>query len=537
MKTKLYVFLTVVILASMVLAGCQPKYTPRTGLLWTRDLRQAVAAAVDREAIVDRVFQGRNIPAYSPVPKGFASEKDSFLDKYGTRNLQMAKDLLKAAGYTTKNKFAFDLWYPPDHYGVETVDVMQVIKEQVEETGLATVSLQTQNWAEYVDSFVAGQLPFFILGWFPDFVDEETWTSPWADCEQSKGNGVFYCDKTAMQPALEKARAETDPAKRVDEYKTVQDLFASEVPIIPLFWEPEFITIRNGVQGVAIGAPFEFNYNVLSFAADYKSASGSPDTIIIGTTDAVNSLDPQDAYATHDWEILKNTGHALLSYKPGTAELVPGAADTYEASADGMTYTFHLNHNIKFADGTPLTSAAYKIAFDRWGLGGQVGFLPLTYVKSVETPDDYTVVYHLTGAYGFFPAIAATPPFIPGNPKDIPEKEIKQIIPVLDGIGPYKMTSYKPGEQLVLEANDQYYGADKPIIKQVIIKYFSDPTTMANAVEAGQIDIAWRILGPVEATRLKSVSGLTVMTIDAPALRYMVFNCSMEIPAVTTPTK
>jgi len=72
-----------------------------------------------------------------------------------------------------------------------------------------------------------------------------------------------------MQAALEKARAEVDAAKRIEEYKQVQDLIADEVPIIPLFWEPEFITYRNGVEGVTIGAPFEFNYNVLSFAADY----------------------------------------------------------------------------------------------------------------------------------------------------------------------------------------------------------------------------------------------------------------------------
>ena len=95
-----------------------------------------------------------------------------------------------------------ELWYPPEHYGVETADVMQVIKEQIEETGLATVNLQSQNWAEYVDSFVAGSFPFFILGWFPDFVDEETWTSPWADCEQSKGNGGFYCIKKKCSPRL-----------------------------------------------------------------------------------------------------------------------------------------------------------------------------------------------------------------------------------------------------------------------------------------------------------------------------------------------
>jgi peptide/nickel transport system substrate-binding protein len=47
---------------------------------------------------------------------------------------------------------------------------------------------------------------------------------------------------------------------------------------------------------------------------------------------------------------------------------------------------------------------------------------------------------------------------------------------------------------------------------------------MSNAVEKGEIDVAWRTLGPVEAIRLQSVSGLTVTTINAPTLRYLVFN-------------
>jgi peptide/nickel transport system substrate-binding protein len=43
-------------------------------------------------------------------------------------------------------------------------------------------------------------------------------------------------------------------------------------------------------------------------------------------------------------------------------------------------------------------------------------------------------------------------------------------------------------------------------------------------VEKGEIDVAWRTLGPVESTRLQSVEGLTVEKIDAPTLRYLVFN-------------
>ncbi|HAF62502.1 MAG TPA: hypothetical protein DCK95_09270 [Anaerolineaceae bacterium] len=498
--------------------------TPATPL-WTKELRQAIAAAIDREVIVDRVFEGRNTPAYGMVPPSYPYATEPFQDKYGTRDLEMAKQLLQDAGYSEDNPFVFDLWYPPEHYGTTTADVMQVIKEQLEETGMMVVNLQSQNWAEYVDGFVAGEAPFFMLGWFPDFTDPDNWLTPFASCLQSPDNGVNYCNEE-MDALLMEAATSVDPAKREELYQQIGELYAEDVPTIPLFWEPEYITFRTGIEGVAIGGSFEFNYNVLSFTEDAAPASGDFDTIIIGTTDEVNSLDADDAYATHDWEIIKNTGMALMGYTPGTTELIPAAAAAFpEVSDDGLTYTFTLKDGLAFADGTPLTAEDYVYSWDRLNaLEGQVSGLVQVYVESVEAPDAATVVYHLKSPIGFFSALAATAPFVAVNPNTFAMDAINSYPDTLDGIGPYRMVSNVPGEQLVLEANPFYTGEDAAKIKNVIIKYFADPTTMGNAVEKGEIDIAWRTLGPVESTRLSGIEGLTVQKVDAPSLRYMVFN-------------
>jgi len=560
MKSKtLYTLIAVLVLASMVLAACapaapapaveepvveepvveepvaeepaaeepaaeEPAGVPDREFLWTAPLREAVAAAIDREVIVDRVFEGRNVPAYHMVPEGYPYATEPFLDKFGTRDLDMAIELVKSEGYTEEMPFEFVLWYPPEHYGTTTADVMQVIKEQLEETGVMKVELKSMNWAEYVDGFVAGELPFFILGWFPDFADPENWLSPFASCLQSPDNGVFYCNEE-MDALLLAAASSADPTEREELYQQIGDLYAEEVPTLPLFWEPEFVSYRDGVEGVVVGAPFEFNYHVLSYGADAQPAAGNTDTIIIGTTDEVNSLDAQDAYATHDWEVIKNTGMALMSYTPGTSELVPGAAAEYpEVSEDGLTYTFKLKEGLKFSDGTPVTAQTYVDSWNRLNtLEGQVSGLIQLYVDSVEAVDELTVVYNLKASFGFFPALAATAPFVVSNPNDFPNDEIMQFPENLDGIGAYHMISHTPGQQMVLEANPEYLG-EAPAIKTVIIRYFADPTTMSNAIEKGEIDVAWRTLGPVEAIRLQSVEGVTVDKVDAPALRYMVFN-------------
>jgi len=555
MKSKtLYTLIAVLVLASMALAACapaapapaveepvaeepmeeepaaeepmaeEPAGIPDREFLWTQPLREAVAAAIDREVIVDRVFEGRNVPAYHMVPVGYPYATEPFLDKFGTRDLDMAIELVKSEGYTEDMPFEFVLWYPPEHYGTTTADVMQVIKEQLEETGVMKVELKSMNWAEYVDGFVAGELPFFILGWFPDFADPENWLSPFASCLQSPDNGVFYCNEE-MDALLLAAASSADPAEREDLYNQIGELYAEDVPTLPLFWEPEFVSYRDGVEGVVVGPPFEFNYNVLSFGADAQPAAGNTDTIIIGTTDEVNSLDAQDAYATHDWEIIKNTGMALLSYTPGTSELVPGAAAEFpQVSEDGLTYTFKLKEGLKFADGTAVTAQTYVDSWNRLNtLEGQVSGLIQLYVESVEAVDDLTVAYNLKATFGFFPALAATAPFVVSNPAEFAADAINQFPEKLDGIGAYRMVSFEPGQQMVLEANPEYLG-EAPAIKTVIVRYFADPTTMSNAIEKGEIDVAWRTLGPVEAIRLQSVDAVTVDKVDAPALRYMVFN-------------
>lgn len=545
---KLYALIAAVMLLSMLLAACAPAATEAPAEpapaeptavpaateaptaepphpLWNKELKQAIAAAIDREVIVDRVFEGRNIPAYHMVPEGYQFATEPFLDKYGVRDLELSKQILTDLGYTADAPFTFDLWYPPEHYGTTTADVMQVIKEQLEETGLMKVNLKSMNWAEYVDGFVAGQLPFFMLGWFADFADPENWLSPFASCLQSPDNGVNYCNEE-MDALLLAAASSADEDEREALYQQIGELYAEEVPTLPLFWEPEFVTYRDGVEGVLIGAPFEFNYNMLSFTADAVPASGSTDTIIIGTTDEVNSLDSVDAYATHDWEIIKNTGVPLLKYTPGTSDLYPAAAaDFPTVSEDGLTYTFTLREGLQFADGTPVTAQTYADHWDRLNtLEGQVSGLIQLYVEDVVAVDELTVEYQLKATFGFFPALAATAPFVVTNPAEFPMDEIVQFPTVLDGIGPYKMVSHTPGEVMVLAANELYFGEDKPLIPNVIVKYYADPTTMSNAIEKGEIDVAWRTLGPVEATRLSELTGMTTETIQSPALRYMVFN-------------
>ncbi len=261
----------------------------------------------------------------------------------------------------------------------------------------------------------------------------------------------------------------------------------------------------------------------------------APVSIIIGTTDKIASFDPADGYAIRDWEVMKNINEGLLKWKPGTAELATGLATAMpDISADGLTYTFTLRDGIKFGDGTDLTAQSYADQLNRLlTIGpdcpnGVAGALATPYVESITAPDAKTIVFKLKNPVGYFPQILAGAPYTPADPSTFPADECVLFpeAPIY-GVGPWFVSQFTAGEQIVFEPNPYYNGELKPQVDRVIVRYFSDPQTMALAVQNGEIDIAWRYLGTDLIGQLKSVAGLTVGTVGAGSIRYLIVNHTM----------
>lgn len=258
-------------------------------------------------------------------------------------------------------------------------------------------------------------------------------------------------------------------------------------------------------------------------------------SIIIGVTDQISSLDPGDAYATHDWELIRNTGRTLLRWNPGTSDLVPDLATAMPTiSEDGLTYTMTLQKGVKFADGTELTATAFAKQLNRLMTIGPscpndvADTLVIPYVESITAPDDSTIVFKLKSKVAYFLQLLATAPYTPADPKSFPDTEcvLFPTAPVY-GVGPWYITQYTQNEQLVLEPNPYYTGDLKPQVDQIIVRYFSDPQTLALAVQNGEIDVAWRFLGPQLISQLQTTEGLTVGTVNGGAIRYLVVNHTM----------
>lgn len=260
-------------------------------------------------------------------------------------------------------------------------------------------------------------------------------------------------------------------------------------------------------------------------------AAGEAGTVIIGTTDQINSLDFADAYSVHDWELFRNVNAGLMGFAPGTAEVVPQiAADWPEVSEDGLTWTFTISEGWFFPDGTELVAGDFVRGIQRaMTLEGEVTPLVAPYIESVEAPDDRTLVITTTSEYGYFPQVVTGTAYMPIQEGQYPDDALEEFPEQVYGVGPYQITQYTVNEQVVLERNP-FYGGELPdgAPERVIIRYYQDPTQMGLAVENGEIDIAWRTLGPIEAARLGEVDGLTLVNTGGGGIRYLVPNHGME---------
>ena len=286
-------------------------------------VRRALAAALDRRAICDKVYLGTYEPLYSMIPMGMWSHKDSFKEKYGERNLDLAKKLLEEAGYSPSSKLKIELWYTPTHYGDTEVDVATMIKQAWEETGMVEVELKSAEWTTYLDYTRKGTLGATLYGWYPDYIDPDDYTWPFVN-EAGRWLGNAYVSEE-LGKLLREAQIKTSIDERTAIYEKVQDIWADDAVIVPFAQGKLTIAYREGVKGIFLDPTLLLRYWLI-----YKEEGGRiADRIIIGVTDKVSDLDPAQAYDFFTWEVLNNIMTGMTRYIPGTTELELGLAASY----------------------------------------------------------------------------------------------------------------------------------------------------------------------------------------------------------------
>ena len=222
-------------------------------------LRQAVAAAINRPPLLEKVFLGQNAPLYSMVPMGMWSHIDAFKTVHGDGNIAKSRRLLASRGYNESNPFTFDLWYTPSHYGDTEVDMAAVLKDQLQATGVMKVNVKSAEWATYRDNWKNKVMPMYLLGWYPDYIDPDNYTAAFAGTAGSKGLGINFSDPVWDQKLVE-GQTETDATKRTAIYAEIQQMWTDEVPTATIFQGTLYLFALKDIRGILLSPTLQFNY-------------------------------------------------------------------------------------------------------------------------------------------------------------------------------------------------------------------------------------------------------------------------------------
>jgi len=223
-------------------------------------VRKAIAYAVDREAIVNQVFEGLNSTLFTTVPPGLWSHKDVF----ERRDLSKARQLLRGVGYSEDNPLKITLWYTPEHYGTTEADVAVVEKASLEETGLVKVKVEALEWPEYTERMSKGMLGFYLLGWYPDYISPHNFLNPFLSTSGGKPLSIWFSDPE-VDAKLREAQMTLDRKDRERIYEDLQELNADRVIVLPL-WSNRvqaFAVAKPNVQGIVLDETMRFRTELI----------------------------------------------------------------------------------------------------------------------------------------------------------------------------------------------------------------------------------------------------------------------------------
>ncbi|MBM3599703.1 MAG: ABC transporter substrate-binding protein [Alphaproteobacteria bacterium] len=204
---------------------------------------------------------------------------------------------------------------------------------------------------------------------------------------------------------------------------------------------------------------------------------------------------------------------------------VPDLAESWTPSPDLTEWTFKLRSGVVFHDGTPCTSADVVASFEamldaKTASPARNNIGP---IDSVRATGADAVVFKLKSSYADLPVMLAYT-----NARIIPAAIATGALARLDreaiGTGPFRLVSYEPDRQVVVQRNERYYDRARPYLDRIEIVIYPDPTAEGSALISGATDLMMLTL-PTEYARLRQAQGVKVLRTPSGQFCNVNFGC------------
>ena len=235
-------------------------------------------------------------------------------------------------------------------------------------------------------------------------------------------------------------------------------------------------------------------------------------------------LDPGLMTADTDWRIAEALFEGLTIKDPRSLQPLPGVAERWDASADGLTYTFHLRRDAVWTDGRPVTARDFVYAWTRVlepATGSQFAgqLYPIVNAEEfnqgklqdpsslgIRALDDYTLEARLHQPIPYFVYLTTTPTFSPVPAWVVEKYGEKWTAPEnIVGNGPFLLVEHRTHDRIVMERNPRFHDARKVRLDRVVAYSIVDNFTATNLYESGYVD--WLVSNSVPPDYIPYMKG------------------------------
>ncbi|OYN91421.1 ABC transporter substrate-binding protein [Parenemella sanctibonifatiensis] len=249
----------------------------------------------------------------------------------------------------------------------------------------------------------------------------------------------------------------------------------------------------------------------------------------IGATAAPPTLDPTASDAAAIPQVLLYNVYETLVKLDSTGELIPLLAQRWQVSPDRLTYTFDLDPQATFASGAPLTAESVVWNIERMTNEDTTAVLAqqMSVVESATAVDEDTLTVTLkqpSNNWLFNMASSAGVVMEPDAAGDRAQTPA--------GSGPYTVSTFAPGQRVVLSKSEQYWGTP-PRFDEVTFRYFADPNAMNSAMLSGQLDIISNLQAPQSIDQFEDPARFSI--VRGTTNGEVVLSYNNESPALSDP--
>jgi peptide/nickel transport system substrate-binding protein len=277
----------------------------------------------------------------------------------------------------------------------------------------------------------------------------------------------------------------------------------------------------------------------LAVTATVSPALAQDRPLVIARDLAINSLDPHVAFCDTCQIFLSATYQGLVKLAVDDRSIEPLLATSWTINDDQTQFTFNLNPDAVFSDGSPVEAKDVQWTFERLkNRQGDPSFM-MSGLSSIEIPDAHTVIVNMEKPNSEFLGILAAPYVgivnsdlaqengaVSGEDAASADTAESWFLQNSAGSGPYVLAGYSPDEALRFARNVNFWGEDPPI-GEIVIEHTSAAVSQAQMLQSGAADIAMQI-DPDTAEMLVDSPEITIQTVPSYNFIYVVFGPGAE---------